>query len=396
MHNLDPLLPVLLALVLILVAAKLGAYVAVKLGQPIVLGELVAGLVLGNVYIFDFIKTNEQIALIAALGLVILLFEVGLETNIKDMKAVGLESLAVAFVGVVLPFVFGYYVSGFLIAELSELARIFIGATLTATSVGITARVFKDLGVLQHKEARIVLGAAVIDDVLGLIILAVVAQLAQGAALTLESVGLIAVKAVFFIMAALLLGRTFVNFSFKLGAKIQIPGTMLVLALAFCFLMSYLASLAGLAPIVGAFAAGLLLDEVHFVAFKSERKIEDLIRPISYIFVPVFFVLTGMHVNLTVFSYPGLWIFVFALFALAVIGKVLSAWSFLSSQSVSRLLIGFGMIPRGEVGLIFASVGRAAGLLDDRLYAAIVVVVMLTTFVTPPLLVSVITKKQAA
>lgn len=382
----DPVLTVLIALVIIFVAAKIGAVLADRLGQAIVLGELFAGLVLGNTYLFDFIKHNSHIELLAALGVIVLLFEAGLESNITEMKSLGLESFSVALVGVILPFTFAYYGSAYLMPELSELSRIFLGATFTATSVAITARVFKDLNLLQSREAKIVLGAAVIDDILGLMILAVVTALAQASTINSIDVLFIAAKAFMFLLLSILFGRVFVDYGFKLAARASLPGTMMMTALAFCFALSYLASLAGLAPIVGAFAAGLILDELHFTAFKSERKLEDYIRPVSYFLGPIFFVVAAMQVDLRVFGdLTYLWI-ALAMSALAIIAKLLSAWSFRTTSPISRLMIGFAMIPRGEVALIFASTGKALGLVDDKLYAIVIILVMITTFLAPVLM----------
>jgi len=384
------LLNVLLALLIIFIAIKLAAFIASSLKQPKVLVELLLGLVLASIPLLDFMHELKFIEFLASLGVIILLFEVGLESNLDEMQALGWESILVAVVGVLLPFAGGYYVSGLVMPELSELARVFIGATLTATSVGITARVFKDLSVLQLAEARIVLGAAVIDDILGLIILAVVSALVGGAELSLAAIAFISFKALFFLLSSIAAGRMVVDHSFKGLATFKIPTLVPIASLVFCALMSYFASLAGLAPIVGAFAAGLLLDPMHFEGLGSKTSVQDYIRPVSGFLVPLFFIVTGMKVNLTVFNYSEVLVIGLIISLVAILGKVLSGWAFASKQPLSRLMIGLGMIPRGEVGLIFASTGLALGVLDDKLYAIAVMVVFLTTFVSPPLLALVI------
>lgn len=344
------------------------------------------GVALGNTYLFNFKESHHMLALLAGIGVIILLFEVGLESNLDEMRALGSESILVALVGVILPFIGGYYVSGYLMPELSDLARVFIGATLTATSVGITARVFRDFNILQQIEAQIVLGAAVIDDVLGLIILAVVSALVGGAELSLMAIAFISFKALFFLLSSIAAGRLLVDHSFKALATFKIPTLIPIVSLLFCALMSYFASIAGLAPIVGAFAAGLLLDPLHFQGLGTKTSVQDYIRPLSSFLIPLFFVVTGIEVNLTVFNSSEILIIGLAISIVAILGKVLSGWAFSSKQAISRLMIGLGMIPRGEVGLIFASTGLALGVLDDKLYAIAVMVVFLTTFISPPLL----------
>ncbi len=389
------MLNVLLALLIIFIAIKAGTFIADKFKQPKVLVELLIGVSLGNTYLLNFMHELKPLELLAALGVIILLFEVGLESNLDEMQALGLESILVAVVGVILPFAGGYYVSAYLMPELSEMARVFIGATLTATSVGITARVFKDLNVLQRAEARIVLGAAVIDDVLGLIILAVVSALVSGGELTLMGIAFISFKALFFLLSSIAAGRMAVDHGFKALASFKIPTLVPIASLLFCGLMSYFATIAGLAAIVGAFAAGLLLDPLHFQGMGSKTSVQDYIRPVSSFLIPLFFVVTGMKVNLIVFNYSEVLVIGLVISLVAIVGKILSGWAFVSKQPMSRLLIGLGMIPRGEVGLIFASTGLALGVLDDKLYAVIVMVVFLTTFISPPLL-SMVIKRNAS
>ncbi len=399
--HVDPVVPELLGLSIILVAAKLGAVFAERFKQPEVLGELLAGIIVGNLVLFNFdsfsfLMHDHFIEIFASLGVIILLFEVGLESKVHEMMAVGLKSFTVAIAGVVTPFLVGYYVSGMILPDLPEISKIFMGAILTATSVGITARVFKDLKFTQEAEARIVLGAAVIDDILGLIILAVVSGMAacSGVAdcsdVSASQITIISAKAIGFVVAAVVLGQMLAHKTIKLISFFKIPGMMLTTALVACFMGSYLANQMGLAPIVGAFAIGLVLEDVHFKSFMSKISIEEAIQPISILMVPVFFVMTGMQVDLSVFADPSIITAALAVTVAAILGKLVCSWAFWSAAPMKRWIIGVGMIPRGEVGLIFASVGKSIGVIDDRLYAITVIMVILTTLLPPPILSSLI------
>jgi len=383
----DPVTLILVSLLIILSAAKLGSIISNQLKQPLVLGELVAGITLACCLCpcLQSSLNNDAIQVLASLGSIILLFEVGLETNLKEMAAVGLKSFWVACVGVICPFILGYFLSGMLIPDLTSIAKIFMGATLTATSVGITARVFKDLNYMHKTEARIVLGAAVIDDVLGLIILAVVSGIAINGNLDIASVGLISLKAILFLGLSLGLGFLLAGKVIKVLSYFNIPGLKLSLALIACFSLSYLAAQAGLATIVGAFAAGLILDEIYFKDYDGEQSVEELIKPISYFLVPIFFVITGFQVDLSVFANQEVLIAALVISLAAMLSKLVSGWAF-SGSGLNRLIIGVAMIPRGEVGLIFASAGKAIGVIDDRLYAITVIVVVLTTLIPPIIL----------
>ncbi len=387
----DPVVPVLLGLSIVLVAAKIGAVIANRLKQPELLGELVAGIIVGNLALFnyhglEFIAQNNTIAIFAELGVIILLFEVGLESKLSEVLAVGLKSFIVALAGVLTPFLIGYYITGYIIPGLNDINKIFMGAILTATSVGITARVFKDLNFIKSTEARIVLGAAVIDDILGLIILAIVSAMAQTGSLELSSVATISLKAIGFVVLALVLGILLARRTVKLLSIFNIPGMMLSIALVLCFIVSYLAQQAGLATIVGAFCIGLVLEEVDFKSFAGEHSINHYIKPISLFLVPIFFVLTGIRVNLSVFSNPEIIYAALAITMVAIAGKLVCGWCFSSSTPINRLIIGIGMIPRGEVGLIFATVGKSIGVVSDEMFAITVIMVILTTLIPPPIL----------
>jgi Kef-type K+ transport system membrane component KefB len=403
-HGFDP--SALAGLALILAVAKLGGEVFGRLGQPAVLGELVGGIAVGGLALFglggvEFLRSDAVIAAIAEIGVIVLLFEVGLESDLSEMLEVGRSSLLVALLGVAAPFALGYWVARALLPQEPALAHLFVGATLCATSVGITARVLKDAGKLRTREARVILGAAVIDDVLGLLILAVVVGAvrasASGAALSGWDVAAVALKAVAFLAGAFLVGRYVVPRLFGALGRLESGGTLLPLALAFCFLLAWLASVVGLAPIVGAFAAGLVLDEVHFESFnrRGERSLEDLLGPVSAVLAPVFFVLMGLKVDLRAFARADVLGLAAALTVAAIVGKQACSLGVLE-RGTKRWAVGLGMIPRGEVGLIFAGIGATlvlprpglgeAPVVAPATFGAIVVMVVVTTLVTPPAL----------
>ena len=399
--HMSPATPVLAALVIILAAAKLGGEAAERMHQPAVLGELVAGVILGNLALvgigaFDFIGANQGIVILAEIGVIILLFEVGLESNIREMMSVGFSSLLVAILGVLAPFFLGWGASAWLIPEKPLLVHLFIGATLCATSVGITARVLTDLGKIASRESKIILGAAVIDDVLGLVILAIVSGVITaantGSELAATDVLLIVGKATAFLIGAIVLGSWISPRMFRLASRLRIKGMLLTLSLSFCFLMAYLANVIELAPIVGAFAAGLILDELHYQTFldRGSHRLEELIHPIATIFVPVFFVLMGINVDLSTFGAVDVLGFAAVLSIAAVIGKMICGLGVVE-RGLDRLSVAVGMVPRGEVGLIFAGIGaalvlRGVPVIDASVYSAVVIMVIVTTMVTPPVL----------
>lgn len=397
----DTLAPVVLALAFILAVAKIGGDVAERVGQPAVLGELIVGVIAGNLSLvgidgLQFIATNQTLSVLAQLGAIILLFEVGLESTVRDMMRVGLRSLTVAVLGVITPFALGWWVSSLLLPQQSLYVHAFLGAALTATSVGITARVLKDLGRSQSPEARIILGAAVIDDVLGLVVLAAVAAVISAAdsgnAFSYAALAMILGKALLFLFGALTIGVVFSSRLFSLASRLRGSEVLLATALVFCFTLAWVASVIGLAPIVGAYAAGLILEDVHYrqLAAKEERQLEELIRPISAFLVPVFFVLMGMQVDLTAFARPEIIGLAAALTAAAIIGKQACGFGAVGAR-LDWVSIGIGMIPRGEVGLIFANIGlnlvvRGERIIDAATYSAVVIMVVFTTLITPPAL----------
>jgi len=395
----DPIAPVLFGLIIILLAAKVGGELFEKINQPAVLGELIFGIIIGNlallsggVFSFNHLVETEVIDILARLGVMILLFQVGLESNIKDMMKVGISSFLVAIIGVVAPMILGYYVSSWIIPEAGFNTHLFIGATLTATSVGITARVLKDLGKLRTPEAKIILGAAVIDDVLGLIILSIVSGIIISGTISVASIATISLTSVVFLIGSIIIGLKTAPIIGNWVSRMRVEGMKIVTAFLFLFVMAYLADMMGLATIVGAFAAGLVLDDVSF-RNKREHHIEVLVKPLYCIFVPIFFVLMGIQVKLDAFLDPKIILIALGITVASIVGKQACGLG-VKCPGASKLTVGIGMISRGEVGLIFAGIGKELGVLDDSIFGAIVILVILTTLITPPLLKWSIARKE--
>jgi Kef-type K+ transport system membrane component KefB len=436
----DPVAPVLLALVVISVAAAFGGRGMRKLGQPAVLGELLIGVIVGNVGYFalqqptitvlregasvqaaidsaltqdigladavrqqmpdsehtrllagilesprgpQIVTTFQFIDLLSRVAVIVLLFLVGLETSVGEMRRVGTTATLVAFVGVVVPFLLGVAAVKVLTPEAPIEKDIFIGAILTATSVGITARVFRDLNQAHRIEAKIILGAAVIDDVLGLIILAVVSGLVVTGSISAGGLFMITLKAVVFLAGSIGIGVWITPRIVRQLARSELESTKLLFGLGLAFGFSWLASLFGLATIVGAFAAGLVLEELFLKEMKG-RSLHELLSPIESLVVPVFFVLMGLQVKLETFTDWKVVLTAALLTFVAILGKVVAGWA--CSKKLDRLSVGIGMMPRGEVGLIFASIGKGLGVVSDSIFSAVVIMVMVTTLLTPPLL----------
>lgn len=388
---------VLLALVVLLVAAKLGGALAERLGQPAVLGELLAGIALGALPALGledlaYVAHDATVEALAEIGVILLLFEVGLSTRLADLMKVGASAFLVATIGVIVPMILGWMAGRWLMPDSHPFVAVFLGATLCATSVGITARVLSDMGKVATPEGQIILGAAVIDDVMGLLVLAVIVGLVTGGPSSGAGVriALVTAKAVAFLVGALVLGRWLAPTLFRSASRLRGKGVILTAALVTCFALAWTANLAGLAPIVGAFAAGLVLEGVPFDELLPEGdSIEHLLLPLSAVLVPLFFVRMGLLVNLRQLAGGSLGLAA-ALIVAAVVGKQACALAVVT-RGADRFAVGLGMIPRGEVGLIFAGMGlrlRAGGkpLLSGGEMAAVVAMVLATTVITPPLL----------
>ena len=397
----------LFELSLVLGAAKIGGLAAKKMRQPVVLGELMVGIILGNmaylgIEFFEGIRHDPSLAILAELGVILLMFEVGVESTVGDLMKVGLNAATVALLGVIAPFILGFATIRLLFPEFSLWVGIFLGATLCATSVGISARVLKDMGKVQTPEGRTILGAAVVDDVLGLVILAVVAALigSEGSSQPAGGPGIggqvaaIVLKAFGFLIVGTFLGVLFSKGLYRWAARLQVRGMLLTLSLVMCFAFAYLAHAFGLAPIVGAFAAGLILEPEHSRIFVEQEKqsLEHLLLPLSTLFVPLFFFHMGMQVDLGALISSQALLIGLALSVVAVAGKMACAGGIVSEpETLDRWTVALGMVPRGEVGLIFAGMGvglkvGGVSLLDPTLYAAVILMVFITTAITPPLL----------
>jgi Kef-type K+ transport system membrane component KefB len=409
---------VLLSLVVIYIASKLGGELSKRLDLPPVLGELIAGVVVGvsalHLLMFPesgaqasdsmimtilqgidpispatlagiFQSQSEAISILAELGVIVLLFEIGLESDLQQLKAVGSQAAAVACVGVAAPFAAA--TGGLMwLFHVPAIPAIFAGAALTATSIGITAKVLSELGQLKSKEGQIIVGAAVIDDVLGILVLAVVASLAKTGTIDIANVLYLIVSATVFLVGSVLLGSFFNQSFVAVVQKLQTRGNIVIPALIFAFFMAFLANALHLEAILGAFAAGLVLDETD-----QRNELDAQVKPIADLLVPIFFVTVGAKADLTVLNpmvpenLSGLVIAAF-LMVVAIVGKVITGWVVFGLPGINRLAIGIGMIPRGEVGLVFAGIGSASGALDKPLAAAMIIMVILTTFLAPPLL----------
>lgn len=369
---------ILATLIAIILATKLLGALAQRVGQPAVLGELIAGVILGGSVLGIIDPQGPVVFALAELGVLILLFEIGLHTELGSLVRVGGTAASVGLAGVILPFAGGYVAA--VLLGLETLPAIVCGAALTATSIGISARVLADLGQLDRTEGRIVLGAAVIDDVIGLIILSIVTGLAAGIAPAPLPILKTAALAFGFIAVAILIGRTLVPTVFGWIARIEIAGTLGLFGLAFAFVLAWLAEHAGSAMIIGAFAAGLILNPTP-----QRRTIERATTEIGHFFVPVFFAAVGAAVDVRSFLDPSTLAIGGALIAVGIFGKMAAGyapWWFKGNKA----LIGAAMIPRGEVGLIFAQMGLSTGAIDVALFSAIALMVMVTTFAGPPLL----------
>ena len=412
-------------LALALVVARLAGFVE-RFGQPAVLGELLAGVLLGNLglHFLEGMRHDALVGFLAELGVVILLFQIGLESSFASLRRVGVRAFGVAVIGVVVPFALGLLVGPILVPGASFNSYLFVGAALAATSVGITGRVFRDLGMLDSREARIVLGAAVIDDVLGLILLAVVTSLVAKGGVDAATIGRIVGQSVLFLVGAVVLGRLLSPRLARVLARVHAgEGMKFTLLLALGLALAWLAHEIGLAAIVGAFAAGLFLEPVYFDDFEepeivqeirpllgslgedashalrrvldrhAERHHEEMLGPLGYVFVPIFFIYTGMQVRLGLFARVDVLLMALALTAAAIAGKLASG---AAAGPARKWVVGWGMVPRGEVGLIFAAVGRELGAIDESSFSAVVLMVILTTLVTPPVLGRLLRRNIAA
>ncbi len=380
-----------LQLVIILFLARFLGEVAARFNIPSVIGELFAGILMGP-SILNLISPTETIKLLAEIGIILLLFEVGLETNISRLAKTGTKPFIVAIGGVLLPFLFGFFVS-YQIFQLNLLVSLFIASTLTATSIGITIRILIDLKKRTSDEAQIVLGAAVIDDIIGIIFLSMLYEFAREDGISLLNVG----KVIIFIFLFLIFAPVAVKLISSLikyyEERSEIPGLLPTMVVSLILLFAWLAHQVGAPALLGGFAAGLALSRQFFLPRRILvqtnggflHKIEGQMKPIVHLFTPIFFVTVGLSLNLREISWGSsfIWFLSLSILIAAILGKLLSGFLLFKESRWIKWAVGIAMIPRGEVGLIFAEVGRSNKIFDHDVYAAMIIVITITTVVTP-------------
>lgn len=390
--TLDPVSNVCIAVALVLGVAKIGGDLAVRLKQPSVLGELVGGVLLGSIPLpfFEAIRSDGAVDMLARIGALVLLFEVGLDCTVRDVLRVGASAAAVAVLGTIGTLLVGWSAATVAEPHGSPLLHLFLAAALTATSIGISARVLRDAGAGRGREAFTILGASVLDDVLGLVVLAIVsgavARAGTGEAFHASDVVWLVGRTVLFLAGSVVLGVKLSPLLFRLTSRLRGEGALVATGLSFCFVMAWASNAIGLAPIVGAFTAGLVLEESHSAQFvaRGERSLADRMEPISSWLVPIFFVLMGMRADLRALAHGGTLLLTGVLVVAAIAGKMLCAAG--APRGSDRVTVALGIIPRGEVSLVFANLGLSVGLLDAGRYSALVAVVIVTTLVAPALL----------
>lgn len=444
-NHVDPIASVIFWVTLIFLFGVIGRNVALRFKQPGVFGELMMGILLGNICYFfgmplatllregsaiftimgdilqgtslseavtntisykhsaeqvaavlggvngnDLLKVSYVVDIFSRYGVLFLLFMVGVESSVADLRRTGRASLQVALIGVVAPMLLGFLVTRIFLPELSFYAALFIGATLSATSVGITAQVMKDMKVLRTREARTILGAAMIDDVLGLIVLAVVSSLVVSGVVEFMSIAIIIVSTILFFTTAVLFGPWLLKKAADFFSFFEPWEEKLFVSFLFLMALSWVATQINLASIIGAFAAGIIVQDDYFRKSTGDRRnslpIHDLLAPLEAILVPLFFMLIGIQVKLESFFDWHVLLLSIALIIAAIIGKLVSGIG--GEKRDDRLLIGIGMLPRGEVGLVFASIGRTLGVISDQLFSAVILMVVITTLIAPPWLKS--------
>lgn len=376
-----------IVLLTILLTARIFGEVASRLHVPPVIGELLAGVMLGP-SLLGWVEPTAVIKLLAEIGIILLLFEIGIETDIMRLVRTGLKAIMVALAGVVIPFALGFGVS-YVLFHQSMLTALFVGGTLTATSIGVTVRVLADLDRRKSHEAEIVLGAAVLDDVIGVILLALLYQFSAGGGVSVLGTGKIALFIVLFMVLAPVLARLIGEVIKRFERVSQIPGLIPTTVVALVLFFAWLAYIVGAPELLGGFAAGLALSRQFFFPLANgtlrkdpefAHRIERQVGPIIHLFTPIFFVTVGLSLNFHAINWSSafIWLFSLTLFAVGFAGKLLSGFV-IRENFAMRSVIGLAMVPRGEVGLIFAELGRSSGIFDNEAYAAMVIVIALTT-----------------
>lgn len=382
---------VFLQIATILVAARLGGEIATRLGAPSVIGELVAGIVLGP-SVLGWLEINEMIQLLAEIGVIMLLFEVGLETDLGRLARAGHKSVIVAVGGFAIPFVLGYGVS-FYAFGLDPTVALFVGGTLTATSIGVTVRVLRDVGRQNSAEGQIVLGAAVLDDILGVLLLAFLFNFSSTGELDLAGTAQLTILIVAFFLFAPVAAKFVAYVMSHYRQLAQLPGLVATMIVSLILLSAWVAHEVGAPELLGGFTAGIALSRRFMLPLgislrrnaRFSREVEQDMKPIVQLFTPIFFVAVGLSLDVTAVDWlsPFIWTFSIGFAFIAITAKIAAGYLLWREHWLMRTAIGMAMVPRGEVGLIFAELGRAAGLFDDSTYAGIVLVIAYTTLLSP-------------
>jgi Kef-type K+ transport system membrane component KefB len=376
-----------LSLMLILVVARLFGELSARLQVPPVMGEILAGIMLGP-SILGWIEPNDIIKLLAEIGIILLLFEVGLETDFSRLAKAGGKAGVVALGGFIAPFL-GGYATAYWLFGLSPLVALFIGGTLTATSIGVTVRVLRDLHRQTSHEAQIVLGAAVLDDILGVVLLALLFEFATGGGVQLINAGKIMIFIVVFLILAPIVAKFFAGVVRQLDKESQISGLIPTSIVSLVLFFAWLAHAIGAPELLGGFAAGLALSKRFFLPFGAPltqtdghfiQRIEGKMKPIIHVFTPIFFVMVGLSLNLHEIDWhsPLLWLMSVSFVLLAIITKFSGAF-LIHEPWNRRIIIGTAMVPRAEVGLIFAEIGRTSAVFNDEIYAVMILTIAITT-----------------
>jgi Kef-type K+ transport system membrane component KefB len=382
---------IFLALFLIFVSARFFGELFVRLGLPAVIGELFAGIILGP-SLLNIIQPTEVLKVLAEIGILLLLFQVGLETDVRKIKDTGIKSIVVAVVGAAVPFLGGFLTSFYLFHQ-PIIVSLFIGGTLTATSIGITLRVFEDLGKQRTSIAQIVVGAAVIDDIIGVTLLVFINEFMIIGEVKIEDIVRVIFLIFFFLGVAPVAAYILSHFVRKLEKTSHLPGFVPTVIVSLIFLFAYVSHVFGAPEILGSFAAGLALSRRFVlpfaIAFQADerflQKVEHEMKPIIYLFTPIFFVMVGLSMNIREIHITDVELFVFALILLiiAIIGKFVGALLLRKISLIKKSIIGVSMIPRGEVGLIFAELGRTNGVLKTTIYDVLLFIIIITTVIAP-------------
>jgi Kef-type K+ transport system membrane component KefB len=381
----------LIQLVLILFSARVVGEIAARFQIPSVIGELLAGILIGP-SVLGIVEATPSIQLLAQIGIILLLFEVGLETDIGKLLSAGLKAFTVAVGGVVMPFIFGFALS-FYAFHFSLLASLFIGSTLTATSIGITLRVLSDLKKQSTSESQVILGAAVLDDIIGIVLLSLLYEFSASGEINLWNAGKVMAFISIFFIAAPIAAKAITSTIRRWEAQSTIPGLLPTMIVSLILLFAWLAHSLGAPELLGGFAAGLAMSRqfvLPFAKFLNDpeeftHRVHKQMRPIIHLFTPIFFVTIGLSLNLKDIDWGSsyIWILTGSLLIIAILTKMAAALPLFKESRFSKLIIGTAMVPRGEVGLIFAEVGLKAGILDASVYASLILVIAITTLLAP-------------